>query len=192
MHPLKPKVPGSPPTAVLVLVVVVLPLLITSARAPAAPLQAVQFLARRKVAHSLEQGSVNMARTTILGYFSSSLPDSNEPLCVLNRQRELALPRLTAAPTATSSAYILTLQFLWRQAYDKSHRHEFIQNLRECVPPTRTRTVTHTLSALVELSSPTALSVCAACVLSLCDGCVSFGRNSEAISQISGDACPPA
>ena len=44
--------------------------------------------------------------TTILGYCSSSLPDSNEPLCVLNRQRELALPRLTAAPTATSSAYL--------------------------------------------------------------------------------------
>ena len=36
---------------------------------------------------------------------------------MLNRQRELALPRLTAAPTATSSAYFVTLQFLWRQAY---------------------------------------------------------------------------
>ena len=66
VHPLKPKVPGSPPTVVLGLVVVVLPLLITSARAPAAPLQAVQFLARRKVAHSLEQGSVNMARRSAL------------------------------------------------------------------------------------------------------------------------------
>ena len=36
---------------------------------------------------------------------------------MLNRQRELTLPRLTAAPTATSSAYVLTLQFLWRQAF---------------------------------------------------------------------------
>ena len=35
---------------------------------------------------------------------------------MLNRQRELTLPRLTAAPTATSSAYLLTLRFLWRQA----------------------------------------------------------------------------
>ena len=34
---------------------------------------------------------------------------------MLNHQRELTLPRLTAAPTATSSAYLLTLQFLWRQ-----------------------------------------------------------------------------
>ena len=32
---------------------------------------------------------------------------------MLNRQRELTLPRPTAAPTATSSAYILTLQLLW-------------------------------------------------------------------------------
>ena len=43
--------------------------------------------------------------TTILSYFSSFLPDSNEPLCVSNRQRELTLPRLTAAFTGTSSAY---------------------------------------------------------------------------------------
>ena len=35
--------------------------------------------------------------------FTSSLPDSNEILCMLNRQRELTLPRPTAAPTATSS-----------------------------------------------------------------------------------------
>ena len=44
--------------------------------------------------------------TTILGKFPSSLPDSNEPFCMLNRHRELPLPRLPAAPTATSSAYI--------------------------------------------------------------------------------------
>ena len=35
---------------------------------------------------------------------------------MLNRRRELTLPRPTAAPTATSSVYLLTLQFLWRQA----------------------------------------------------------------------------
>ena len=35
---------------------------------------------------------------------------------MLNHQRELTLLRLTAAPTATSSAYCLTLQILWRQA----------------------------------------------------------------------------
>ena len=35
---------------------------------------------------------------------------------MLNHQRELTLPRPTAAPTATSSAYFLTLQFLRRQA----------------------------------------------------------------------------
>ena len=33
---------------------------------------------------------------------------------MLNRHRELTLPRLTAAPTATSFAYLLTLQFMWR------------------------------------------------------------------------------
>ena len=40
-----------------------------------------------------------------LGLFSSSLQNSNETFCMLNRQRELTLPRLTAAPTATSCAY---------------------------------------------------------------------------------------
>ena len=44
------------------------------------------------------------ATTTILGLFPSSFPDSNEPFCMLNHQRELTLPRLTAAPTANSSA----------------------------------------------------------------------------------------
>ena len=34
------------------------------------------------------------------------LPDSNEPFCMLNRHRELTLPRLTAAPTVTSSAHV--------------------------------------------------------------------------------------
>ena len=43
--------------------------------------------------------------TTILGEFRSPLPDSNEPLRMLNRQREVTLPRLTAAFTATSYAY---------------------------------------------------------------------------------------
>ena len=44
---------------------------------------------------------------------------------MLKHQRELTLPRLTATPTATSSAYLLTLQFLWRQgqiATDESQR----------------------------------------------------------------------
>ena len=35
---------------------------------------------------------------------------------MLKHQRELTLPRPTAAPTATSSAYFVTRQFLWRQA----------------------------------------------------------------------------
>ena len=41
---------------------------------------------------------------------------------MLNRQREVALPRPTAAPTATSSAYLLTLQFLWGQAFESAPR----------------------------------------------------------------------
>ena len=39
-------------------------------------------------------------------FFQVSLPDSNETLCMFNRQRELTLPRLTAAFTGTSSAYV--------------------------------------------------------------------------------------
>ena len=35
---------------------------------------------------------------------------------MLNRQRELTLPRPTTAPTATSCAFVLTLHILWRQA----------------------------------------------------------------------------
>ena len=42
-----------------------------------------------------------------LGLISKLLStDSNEPFCMLNRQRELTLPRLIAAPTATNSAYV--------------------------------------------------------------------------------------
>ena len=37
---------------------------------------------------------------------SSSLRTSTETFCMLNRQRELTLRRPTAAPTATSSAYV--------------------------------------------------------------------------------------
>ena len=51
--------------------------------------------------------------TTILGEFESSLSDSHEPFCMLNRHCKLTLPRPTAAPTATSSAHFLTLQFLF-------------------------------------------------------------------------------
>ena len=61
--------------------------------------------------------------------FQVSLPDSNEPLCMLNHQRELTLPRLTAAPTATSSAYLLTLPFLWRQAVDAKYHAKLLQVL---------------------------------------------------------------
>ena len=50
-------------------------------------------------------GLARPATTTILGYFPSSFPDSNEPFCMFNHQRELTLRRLTAAPTATSCAY---------------------------------------------------------------------------------------
>ena len=39
-------------------------------------------------------------------FFQVSLPDSNETLCMLNRQRELTLPHLIAAFTATISAYV--------------------------------------------------------------------------------------
>ena len=38
--------------------------------------------------------------------FQAPSPDSDEPFCMLNHQREPTLPRPTAAPTATSSAYI--------------------------------------------------------------------------------------
>ena len=41
-----------------------------------------------------------------LGSFSSSFLNSNETFCMLNRQRELTLRRSTAAPTASSSAYV--------------------------------------------------------------------------------------
>ena len=39
-------------------------------------------------------------------FLKSSLPNSNEIFCVLNRQRGLTLARPTAAPTATSSTYV--------------------------------------------------------------------------------------
>ena len=38
-------------------------------------------------------------------YSQPPFPDSNAPLCMLHRLRELTLPRPTVAPTATSSAY---------------------------------------------------------------------------------------
>ena len=41
-----------------------------------------------------------------LSRFSSSLINSNETFCMLKRQRELTLRRSTAAPTASSSAYV--------------------------------------------------------------------------------------
>ena len=44
-------------------------------------------------------------------YSQAPSTDSNEPLCMLNHQRELALPRPTAAPTATQLRVCLTLQF---------------------------------------------------------------------------------
>ena len=39
-------------------------------------------------------------------FFKSCLPNSNETLRMLNRQRELTLSHPTVAPTATSSTYI--------------------------------------------------------------------------------------
>ena len=56
--------------------------------------------------------------------FPSSLPDSNEPLGVLNRQCELTLPRPTAAPTATQLRVCLTLHYLWRQARHGADRRQ--------------------------------------------------------------------
>ena len=41
-----------------------------------------------------------------LGSFARALPDSNEPFCVLNHRRGLALARPTAAPASISSAYL--------------------------------------------------------------------------------------
>ena len=38
--------------------------------------------------------------------FQAPSTDSNEPLCMLNHQRGLTLPRPTAAHTATSSAHV--------------------------------------------------------------------------------------
>ena len=47
--------------------------------------------------------------------FQVSLPDSHAPFCMLNRHRELTLPRLTAAH-CHQLRVCLTFQFLWRQA----------------------------------------------------------------------------
>ena len=52
-------------------------------------------------------GSARPATTRILGYSSQGpSPDSNETFRVLNRQRELTLLQSTAAPTATSCAFV--------------------------------------------------------------------------------------
>ena len=51
--------------------------------------------------------SVGTGVGPVLHYYdpwSTSLPNSNETFCVLNRQRALTLLRPTATPTATSSA----------------------------------------------------------------------------------------
>ena len=40
------------------------------------------------------------------GWFPSSLPDSDGPLCMSNRHCEVTLPRLTAAFTAIRSGYV--------------------------------------------------------------------------------------
>ena len=70
------------------------------------------------------RAQVRASTTTILGYFSGARPDSNEICCMLNHQRRHTLPRLTAAPTTTSSVCCLTLQFLWRPgAQDARQRH---------------------------------------------------------------------
>ena len=45
--------------------------------------------------------------TTVLGRLQAPPPNSNDTFCRLNRQRELTPRRLTAAPTATSSAHVL-------------------------------------------------------------------------------------
>ena len=56
---------------------------------------------------------------------------------MLNRQRELTLPRLTAAPTATQLRVCLTLHFRWRQACTgKFHPiyQWFYLDCLECLP----------------------------------------------------------
>ena len=50
---------------------------------------------------------------------------------MLNRHRERALPRLTADPTATSSAYLLTLQFLWQMHAIMQEKAQLEQHLRQ-------------------------------------------------------------
>ena len=61
----------------------------------------------RHVAHLVALAGAYVARPALprSRVVQASLPNSNEPLCMLNRLRELILRRPTAAPTATSSAY---------------------------------------------------------------------------------------
>ena len=53
--------------------------------------------------------------TSILGYFSRTLLDSNEICCMLNHQRRLTLLRPSAAPTATQLRVVVTLHVLLLQ-----------------------------------------------------------------------------
>ena len=63
---------------------------------------------------------------------------------MLNHQRELTLPRLTAAPTATSCAYVLTLQFLWRQDGYRQRNSRSSGKTSRCPTPSPLPVCTHT------------------------------------------------
>ena len=79
--------------------------------------------ARRRAAGLLRAGAAGPSSTTsILGYFLRALPDSNEICCMSNHQRRLALPRPTAAPTATQLRVVLTLRVLPRAGTAEAHK----------------------------------------------------------------------
>ena len=58
------------------------------------------------------------AKNRILGYFPGVLPDSNDtyPVCVKPTRADSHCRAPLRLPLPPSSAYFLTLQFLWRQA----------------------------------------------------------------------------
>ena len=73
------------------------------------PLKLAQYMAHNRTVEVLQQHARQEARAApprSWVVFKSPSPNSNETLCMLNRQRELTPPRPTAAPTATSSMYV--------------------------------------------------------------------------------------
>ena len=63
-------------------------------------------MAQRHHAHVRVRGAARLALLRSWAYYQAAFPDLNEPFCMVNHQRELTLLRLTAAPTATRSAFV--------------------------------------------------------------------------------------